>query len=697
MADRTERIEGLQVTPELFDVVGVRPQAGSFFGAEAMRPGHNHVAVLTDDLWRTRFAGAADIVGRSIVLDGMSYTVAGVLPKRLPRIGKELIYLPMVAGPLETSRGTRTFGIMGRLRAGVDLTAAQRRMNEISTQLSTQYSDDAGNTARLQPVEEAFVQDAKTLLSILFGAVGLVLLIACANIANLLLARSTGRELEMAIRSAIGAGRWRLCRQLLVENMVLGVIGGCAAILPAMLATEFITSFHLDDLPNTDLVRLNPSVLLFNFGLALATGLLFGLVPAWQSWRAEVNTTLKAGGRAQMGGVHQRLRGWFVVSEVAFTTVLLAAAGLVFESFLKLRAENQGYNPQGVLTMRIVLSDAQYDTPEKQTGFFERVARQARELPGVRAVSCVDELPTSDDIHGAGLIFPDRPEPRTEDIPIVLQDAIMPDYFRAMQMPLLRGRVFGDGDRKGSRLVAVIDEWTARRYFPGQNPLGRQIKLGRKQPALEIVGVVATASQNVLVKLLKGQIGQVYLPLQQQPRSFMNLVIRTDGDPKALIGPMRKLVREIDIDQPIFRVATMEEALAAGRKTQQLAACLLGGLALAALLLAAIGLYGVTAYSVGQRTREFGLRLSLGAQPHEILGLVMRQGIRLAAVGLALGLAGALALTRALESLLYGIGASDPGTFVMVACLLGGVALAASYFPACRATQVDPVVALRSE
>jgi putative ABC transport system permease protein len=698
MPDRTDRLNGLKVTPEFFAALGVQPHLGRLLQPEEGLPGHTAVAILTDALWRSRFAANPSIIGASIVLDGVPHTIVGVLPKSFPQIGQEEIYAPLVfTADMAARRGDRSFQVVGRLREGVNLAVAQQQMTSLEQRLSTQYTEDAGAGVALQPIQDASVQDARTLLMILFGAVGFVLLIACANIANLLLARGTARQREMALRVALGAGRWRLCRQLLTESVLLALLGGMVAVVPSIAAIRFITSFHLDELRNEGLISLNSDVLVFNLALSFATGILFGLVPAWQAWKTNVNDTMKEASRSLAGSVHQRLRGLFVISEVALTLVLLVGAGLMLRSFAQMRSANPGYDSHNVLAVRVALSNQQYATPEKQLAFFERVAREARSLPGVVSVAAVDELPASDNIHGSGLFFPDRPEPRSEDVKVVLYNSVTSGYFAAMRIPLIRGRYLNEDDRKSSAPVAVVDEWTARQNWPGLDVVGKSLKLGKKQRARQIVGVVASVDQGNLVKLLKGQIGQVYLPAPQAPLPAMTVVLRTAMDPVSLIPAVRSLVRSIDIDQPVFQEGSLEATRAAGRASQQLATSLLASFAAVALLLAAIGIYGVIAYSVGQRTREFGIRMSLGARRLDVLRLVVRQGLLLAAAGIGVGLAGAFALTRLLSSLLYGVNATDPLTFAGVTGLLATVAVSASFLPAWRATRVDPVIALRCE
>jgi putative ABC transport system permease protein len=698
LGDHTDRIDGLKVNSEFFTALDVAPHIGRVFQAEDLRPGHTQVAILTDALWHSRFNDDPSVIGSSIVLDGRPHTIVGVLPKSFPTVGHEEMYAPLVfPADLAGTRGSRFFQVVGRLKDGVTLSAAQQRMAEVERRLSTQFQDDTGDSVALQPIEDALGQDGRELMVVLFGAVGFVLLIACANIANLLLARGTSRQKEMALRVALGVGRWRLCRQLLTESLLLAVLGGVVALAPSLVAIRFITSFHLDELRNADLIGLNSVVLIFNLALSFGTGILFGLAPAWQAWKIDVSGAVKDASRSTAKSGTQRLRGLFVIGEMALTLILLVGAGLMLRSFAQQRSTLPGYDSHNVLTVRVALSDQQYGTSEKQAAFFERVTRAAESLPGVMSASAADELPASDNMHGTGLRFPDRPDPRREDLKLVLRTSVTSAYFATMRIPLVRGRCFDETDTATSAPVAVIDEFTARQNWPGQDVVGKSLKLGQKLPPRRIVGVVGNVDQGILVKLLKGQVGQVYLPVTQGPMPAMTLVLRTKVDPVGLIPAMRTLVRNVDIDQPLFQVQTLADMRSAGQASQRLVTALLSCFAGVALLLAAIGLYGVIAFSVGQRTREFSIRMSLGAGSLDVVNLVVGKGLLLAGAGIAIGLAGALALTRLLSSLLYGVNATDPLTFAAVSSLLAAVAIAASCIPAWRATRVDPVIALRCE
>jgi putative ABC transport system permease protein len=698
VGDRTDRVLGVAATPDLFSAFRAQAHLGRVLQDSDAQPGQEHVVVLSDALWRSHFAADPGIVGKSTVLDGSPYTIIGVLPRSYPQFSQEQLYVPLVPEPsVANDRGTRSWGALGRLAPGVSLAAARQRMADLGLRLARQYpKEDSGDTVELQPFQQAVVEDVQPLLLLLLGVVGFVLLIACANVASLLMARSAGRQKEMAIRAALGATRGRLGRQLLTESLLLSLAGGALGLLPARLGIDLVGSFGLDSMPDPSRVTLNGGVLVFSLILSVATGLLFGIAPAWQARKTNLNDTLKAASRSQVGP-RQRMRSALVVAEVALTMVLLIGAGLMLQTFLRMRAAYPGYDPHGVMTMNVALADRQYATQEKQAAFFAEVLRRVRALPGVRLAGACDELPASDNIHGSGLYFADRPEPKPSDLPLALYDETTPDYFRAMRIPLIRGRYFSDSDQHGGALVAIVDEWTAKRFWPNQDPIGQRIKLGAKKPWLEVVGVVGVVKRPVLAFLGRGEIAQVYQPFEQYARPAASLAVRTDGDPRALVTEVVNVVHNVDADQPVFQIRTLQEALATGMAPQRLAALLLAGFAGVALLLAMIGIYGVVAYSAAQRTREIGLRMALGAKPQDVLKLVLGQGTMLMLIGVGIGLAGALALTRVMSSLLYGVRPTDPPTFVGVSLLLGGAVLLASYIPARRATKVDPMVALRYE
>jgi putative ABC transport system permease protein len=699
IVNQTERVKGLQLTGSAFDAFHVPAALGRTFTSLDTTPGHEDVAIIGDLFWRTRLQGDPSIVGKDLVVDGAVHRIVGVMPPSFPRFAHEEIYIPLVfQEPTASDRGKRNLIVIGRLADRVGLAAAQQRMSEISSALGARFPDaDGGIVARLQPIGDALVEDAHVMLTVLFGAVGLMLLMACANIATLLLARGTARAREMALRAALGAGRWRLCRQLLVEHALLGMIGGIVALAPAIVALRFIGSFELEELPNANHAVLRVGALSFDVALSLATSIVFGLVPLWQTWHTDVRYGLKSALGSMSIAMHHRLRGAFVVVECALAIVLLVAAGLLLRSFQEIRATDPGYDPDDVLAMRIALSDRRYETPASQLAFYDRLRDRVKALPGVAGVSAASELPTTDNYHATGLRTSEAAPAKPDDLPIVLYESVMADYFHVMHVSILEGRAFTESDGERAPLVAMVDRSTAARTWPGERAIGKRLRLGAKEPWREVVGIVADVEQGVLVKLLKGRLGQVYLPFAQAPKAATSIVVRTHGDPTAVVPAIREIARTIDVDQPIFQIQTLVEARAAGRAAHRLATTLLATFAAVALTLAVLGIYGVVTNIAGERTREFGIRMSLGAQPGDVLQIVFRHAVWLMSLGALFGVAAAFALTRLVASFLVGVRATDPATFAGVVLLLGGLGLVASYVPARRATRVDPTTALRCE
>lgn len=697
--DRTERVAGLRAMPEVVEALGIKAERGRVFAVgDAAMP----VAMLSDRLWRATFNARPEIIGQSIVLDGVVHTVIGVLPPNTPKLGHEDLYVPLHVTPgLVAERGSRSFGVIGRLSAGTTLGAAQARMDTLSRQLAERYPrEDGGGVASLQPVQDAFVEDARLLLAVLEAAVACAWAIACANVAGLLLARGVARRRELAIRTALGGGRWRLTRQLLTENVLIATLAGLAAFAPAWWIVKLVASYRLEELPNAALAKIDGWTVALNLGIAVVTGVLCGVVPAWLAWRNDPYPALKGGPVGTLTRTHHRLRGVFVAGQLALTVLLLVGGGLMLRSLMHLVRDSPGYSTDHVVTMTVALSDSQYKSTQRQTDFFSHLVDRVRELPGVSAASATQELPTSDDVHGSGIIFPSQPEPRVEDTPLALHNVVVAGYFGALRIPVVRGRDFSPADGHDAPPVAIIDEWTAARYWHNQDPVGQQFKTGLKQPWRQIVGVVGDVEAPLIVRFLKGRVAQLYIPLAQEPVSRMTLVVRAQGDASAalnIVPSIRKVVRDMDVDQPVFDVNTLADVRMSGRRVAHMVTLLLDGFAVMALVLASLGLYGTIAYDVSRRTREFGLRLSLGAHPSSVLRLILWQSSRMLLAGMVLGAVAALFAVRLLATLLQGVGTNDPLTFLAAILILSGSGLLASCLPALRAMRVNPIEALRQE
>ena len=697
--DRTERLQGFITTPDWFGVLGQKPIIGRTFTDAEAQPGHAGVVVLSWDFWNTHYQGKPSVLGSTLTINGTPHIIIGVLPKNTPRFDHEELYVPAVfEGPATQSRGTRSWLVVGRIKSGLSPTAAQQRLSDLYQRIVKRFPEEEnGQSLRLQPVEDVFVQDVRVLLLVVFCAVGFVLLIACANIANLLLARGTARTKEMAIRAALGASGSRIVSQLLSESVLLAILGAIVGIVPAYAGIQLIPKLA-GDLPNADLITLNAPVLLFAFGLALASALFFGWIPALQLRKAGVNQPLRESERGQTSARQNRLGGLFVVAEVAFTMILLAGAGLLLRSLLELRSHNPGYDARGALTMNIALTGPGFQDPNQRTTFLDTALTQLAAIPGIESAAASNAVPGDDTMHGTGLHFTDRPEPRPEDVPLVITASVSPHYFRTMGISLQQGRAFRVSDNAKTLPVAIVDETVADKYWPHENPIGKSIKLERKGPVLTVVGVVSPVEQNPLVKAILGDRGQVYTPLAQSPDASLSFVVRTRlADSAALIPEIRRTIANLNPDVPLYRIETLQELRAASHAPARMATILLTSFGAIALLLAAMGVFGVVSYTAGQRIREFGVRIALGATTSDLLKLTVSRGALLVAVGAVLGLVGAFALTRLLGNVLPDVSPNDPLTFAATTTILITVGLLASYFPARRASRVDPTIALRAE
>src|SRR5215207_6883608 len=676
---RPERVAGANATASLFRALGVRPLLGRVFGPEDERPDAESVVLLSHGLWQRRFGGDPNVVGQSVKLNGPAYTVVGVLPPDFiisPR--RYEIYRPMRFDDEQSvNRRGRYLTVLARLRPGVTAEQARAEMNALGARLSAQYPEEnAGRSATIDPLDRTITWNTRTALLTLLGAVGFTLLIACANVANLLLGQAASRRKEMAVRAALGAGRLRLVRQMLTESLTLSLLGGLAGLLLAKWGVGLLVSLSPAGLPRAEEAGLDLRVLSFTLLVSVVTGLAFGLAPALQASKVELTDALKSA-RSTGVGRWSLARGALVAAEVALSLVLLVGAGLLVKSFVRLTEVELGFDPTHVVAADISLP-YRYNTQEKRTEFYRQILTRVESLPGVSSAAVSQSVPLSGDRHGS------------------IYHRVSEGYFKTLGVRLLRGRNLNERDTAGAPGVALINESLARRVFPGEDPLGKQIVLAADDTPRprEIVGVV---SDTRYVTPNLEPYSEIYVSYLAEPWFHMSLVVRAGGDPAALVNGMREEVSALDKDVPLANVKEMEQYVHDSLSPQRFSALLLTLFAVAALGLAALGVYGVISNSVARRTHELGIRLALGARRGDVLRLVVGQGMRPVLLGLGAGLAGALALTRVLESLLYGVSAFDPSVFAGVSLLLAATALVACYLPARRATRVDPMRALRHE
>jgi len=690
-----EEIRAASVSPNFFQLLGVSPVRGRSFTAEEEQPGRDRIAILSYSLWQRHFGGDPDILNKTISLSGEPNVVVGIMPPGFQFPEKTELWKPLA--PDERMRGARGafwLPIVGRFKPGVTRAQAQADLEVITTQIQQQFPDMAGYGVNVVPVLEQSVGFIRRALMIMFVAVLFVLLIACANVANLLLARAAVRQREVSIRAAMGAGRRRIVRQLMTESMLLAVLGGALGVLLAWWGLKLLIGLSPADIPRLENIRLDGRVLLFTLGLSLLTGLIFGLAPALQTSHLNLSETLKEGGRTGGGGAGgrraQRIRGAFIVAEVALTLALLVGAGLLVRSFWRLQRVDPGFRPDHLLTLRLSLG-------EQAVSFFERLQERLAALPGVVAVSAATDVMLPKLANSAGFTIEGRPRDPNEqglELPI---DTVLPNYFQTMGVQLLKGRTFGAQDTRESPRVTIVNETFAKRYFPDEDPIGKRFTFGRPGPNtrwITIVGVVRDTKRQGVERPIRIE---SWMPLAQRPSGSMELVLRTTGDPLLLNNAVREAVWSIDRDMPVPAIRTMEQVMSERVAQRRLNMLLLGLFALVALILSAVGIYGVMSYTVTQRTHEIGIRMALGARSGDVIGLVLKQGIALTLVGVAFGLIATFMLTRLMASLLFGVSARDPITFAAIAALLTGVALVACWIPARRATKVDPMVALRCE
>jgi len=694
-----QRLIGVAVTAHYFDVYGIKPLLGRLLLPEEDAPGKNHVLVLSHGFWQRVFGGARDVVGRSVQIDGEPYQIVGVAPYGFGAANKVDVWTPMAFTPDQTkndARGGHWISVYGRLKPGVTFRQAKAEMEVIAAQLAVQYPDpQKGWGIFMMPMQDYQVRDVKPVLYTLLGAVGCVLLIACANLANLLLARATARHREISIRAALGAGRGRLIRQLLTESVVLAVCGGAAGVILAKWELDALLALAPTNLPRSSEIHLNTGVLLFSLLLSIATGLLFGIAPAWLAARADVNEALKQGTRGSTeGGARGRLRSALVVIEVTLALVLLGGAGLLARSFMQLAHVDPGFIPENATVLRLALPQKKYAQPEQQNAFASSLLEHLKDLPGVQAVGLTQSMPLVGD-YVLGFNIEGRPAIAPADMPSTNYYSVTPDYFHAMGIRLIRGRLFTPQDDPKAPRVAIINETMARQFFPNEDPIGKRINITNGPDTWrQIVGIVGDIKQYGVDKATSAQ---SYEPFAQVPFNSVNVVIRTKGSPAALLGALRPAVYAVDKDQPVGAIRPLEEIVSDSISRQRFAMTLLTVFSGVALVIAAVGIYGVMAYNVVQRTGEFGIRMALGAQQGDVLRLVLTQGGKLIGLGLAVGLIATLAASRAMGSMLFNTSSYDPLTLSSITLLLGAVALIACFFPANRATKVNPIEALRTE
>jgi len=697
------RLEGAEVGASFFGVLRVAPILGRGFLPGENDTGRNKVAVLGHRLWRERFGADPAIVGQNVQLNRESYLVVGVAPAGFAYPENVEIWTPMEYDTQfrTKSRGAWYLTVIGRLKPGVSVAHAREEVGTIAARLATQYKEvDEGVGATVRSLHEATVGDSRTALLVLLGAVGLVLLIACVNVANLLLARAAARESELAVRSALGAGRGRLLRQLLTESVLLAVLGGAAGILLASVSLDTLLRLQPEGVRRLGEVRVDRAVVAFAAGLSVLTGLLFGSAPAFQLMRRATAQSLREGGRGLLSGRGHRLRGGLVVGQIALAMVLLAGAGLLIRSFVQLRRVDPGFPAPGALTFRIALPESVYKDDDRRVALFDDLVARLAALPGVRSAGTVMGLPLSGTRFNLSFEVAARPKLPLAQQPSMEVRVASPGYFEAMGIPLLRGRAFERGDRAGSPQVVVLSQTAVRRFFPDEDPLGKSITVGwgrgegKPRAGGEVVGIVGDVKEGGLAE---ENPPEIYLPYAQMPVSTMDVLLRTSVGPMTLAPAAAAVVHGLDPELPVARVRTLDDIVARSISEPRFYVVLLGAFAGTALFLAALGIFGVMSYAVVQRSREIGIRVALGAHPAHLRRMVLGQALVLAAAGVVVGLVGSLALSRAIAGLLFELSPTDPGTLAGVAALLTSVALLASYLPARRATRVDPITALRSE
>ncbi|MCI0490971.1 MAG: ABC transporter permease [Blastocatellia bacterium] len=700
--EKPVHLQGRIVNWNFFRLLGVQPQLGRMFSEQDDKAGATPTAIISNGLWKDQFGGDTEIVGRNIRMDGDRFTVIGVLPPDFEFFRRDDIFVPLGLylvpqfGMLD--RGNH-FGLyaLARLKDGVRTEQARAEMETLTAKLEREYPDtNSGNSAITQKLSDRFVEDIRPALLVLFCAVMAVLLIACVNVANLLLVRATERQKEIAIRLALGAGRSRIIRQLMGESLLISGLGGVGGLLIGMWMMDGLLALAPQDIPQLSQVELDSSVMAFTFGISVLTGVLFGMLPALHASRADLHSVLKEGGRTTAGSGREKTRGGLLVAEVSLALVLLVGAGLMLRTVFQLTRVDPGFNAENLLTMQFSLPGNTYNAERRRVFYGECLSRVGA-LPGVRAAALTLSLPIDGSNWSSVFITGDKPVPPRAELPSADFTPVSANYFDAMGIRLLKGRPFTEADNENSTRVTVIDELMAQRLWPNEDPIGKRLKQGWPESETEwreVIGVVADTKLNGVDRETPLQ---SYLPLAQVPFDSLILVVRTTGNPLAMASTVEQAIHTLDPDLPVFAVRTMDQLMGDSIAQQRLTLILLAGFAFLALVLASVGIYGVISYSVSQRTHEIGIRMALGARAGDVLRLVLGRGMLLTLTGVAIGMGAAFALTRLISSLLFEVSATDPVTFAIVPALLIAVALLACYIPARRAARVDPMVALRYE
>jgi putative ABC transport system permease protein len=704
--DRPERLEVAAVSPALFDALGARAALGRTFRAEEEQEGRDQVVILTHDFWRRRYATDPGVVNRTLQLNGRPYTVVGVMPEdfNFPPTGNDILIPFTITDKAREERGNHYARVMGRLKPGVTGAQADAELAAIAGRLTAQYPETNSNrTIATESLKASYVRGPRPGLLVLLGAAGFVLLLACANVANLLLVRAASRQKEIAIRMALGAGRLRLIRQLLTESVLIALFGGALGLLFAVWGIDLlragIPASLSRFLPGWKNVGIDAEVFWFTLAVSLLTGIVFGLAPALQATKTDLNEVLKDGSRTSGGGFGRlnRLRGALVVAEVAISLTLLIGAGLMIKSFYGMLQVEPGFRPESVLVVDVALPRAKYEEEAKRVNFYTQALEGVAALPGVQQAGAVNILPLSRNNADSAFSIVGRPAPEPGREPQANFRVVSPHYLETMGIPLRRGRQFAPADRADAPHVIIINEELARRHFADTEPIGQRLNFGGEKESdnYEIVGIVGNIKHESLA--LEETVPEVYRPFAQEPWFTMSIVVRAAGDPLQLAGAVQRKVGEIDREQPVYNVRTMERVVSESLAPQRVTMGMLGIFALIALVLASVGIYAVMSYAVTQRTHEIGVRMALGASPRDIRRMVVRQGMLLTFTGIGIGLVASYWLMRGLTVMLYGVSATDPSTFAVISLVLLVVAFAANYIPARRATKVDPMVALRYE